>query len=137
MLLSSWYNPQDVTPIPFSDWLSVKGCWSPSEADNILFPCEVGAVGEIPGLASEIIIVSIPPPCPPLPSHVFISAATPGLQQLEDLHNVCSSAPRALLVIPLSCLPHPSALTQSRSTPSTLPFHFLALENSHHPHTAI
>lgn len=72
--------------------------------------------GEIPGLTSEIIIVSISPSL-----HFFILAAAPGLQELEDLHNVCSSAPRALLVIPLSCLPHPSALTQSPGTPSTLP----------------
>lgn len=36
-----------------------------------------GAGGEIPGLASEIIIVSIPPPPPP--PHFFVWAAAPGL----------------------------------------------------------
>lgn len=85
-------------------------CWNRSDSDNILFPSEER--GKIPGLASERIIVSIP-----YPSHFFILAAAHGLQQLEDLHNVCSSAPRALLLIHLSCLPHPSALTQSCGTP--------------------
>lgn len=41
VFLESWYGPQEVTSIPLFDWLSVEGCRSLSEADNILFPIEV------------------------------------------------------------------------------------------------
>lgn len=108
LVILSRSNPDPPNPPPHPT--SPIGC--PRVRGSILFPSEVEKGGEVPGLASEIIIVSIPPP-----SHFFILAAARGLRQLEVLHNVRSSTPGALPVIPLSCLPHPFALTQSSGTP--------------------
>lgn len=108
-----WYDPREVTSIP-----SLIGCpWKDVGACRR----QIISCFRVRWSGARNTWISVGDHYCQHSSHFFILAATPRLQQLADLHNVCSSAPRALLVIPLSCLPHPPALTQSRGTPTALP----------------